>query len=72
MVGIVTAECLTVSSRLLRLRLSVVPVRYRPNAASGRWSYGRDLRHCREKGNTRFDIISLRQLGAGICMVIVL
>ena len=23
-----------------------VPVRYRPNAASGGWSYGRDLVHC--------------------------
>ena len=37
----------------------MVPVRYRPNAASGGWSYGRDLCHCREKGNTRFDSISL-------------
>ena len=35
----------------------MVPVRYRPNAASGGWSYGRDLSHCREKG--RFGIISL-------------
>ena len=25
-----------------------VPVRYRPNAASGGWSYGRGLVHCRE------------------------
>ena len=36
-----------------------VPVRYRPNAASGGWSYGRDLAHRREKGYIRFDIISL-------------
>ena len=28
----------------------LVPVRYRPNAASGGWSYGRGLVHCREKG----------------------
>ena len=37
----------------------MVPVRYRPNAASGGWSYGRGLVHCHEKGTTRFDIISL-------------
>ena len=32
--------------------IDIVPVRYRPNAASGGWSYGRDLCHCRrrEKG----------------------
>ena len=36
-----------------------VPVRYRPNAASGGRSYGRGLAHCREKGATRFDIILL-------------
>ena len=35
----------------------MVPVRYRPNAASGGWSYGRDLCHCREKGNTRFETV---------------
>ena len=34
-----------------------VPVRYRPNAASGGWSYGRDLYHCRAARETRFDII---------------
>ena len=33
-----------------RGRLHKVPVRYRPNAASGGWSYGRGLVHCREKG----------------------
>ena len=26
-----------------------VPVRYRPNAASGGWGYGRDLVHCRDR-----------------------
>ena len=39
-----------------KVRPKKVPVRYRPNAASGGWSYGRGLVHCRE---TRFDIISL-------------
>ena len=28
--------------------------RYRPNATSGGWSYGRDLLHCHEKGVTHF------------------
>ena len=28
---------------LTGMRISMVPVRYRPNAASGGWSYGRDL-----------------------------
>ena len=38
-----------------------VPVRYRPNAASGGWGYGRDLCHCHavKRGYTRFDITSL-------------
>ena len=27
----------------------MVPVRYRPNAASGGWGYGRDLVHCRDR-----------------------
>ena len=35
----------------------MVPVRYRPNAASGGWSYGHDLLHCSTARETRFDII---------------
>ena len=37
----------------------MVPVRYRPNAASGGWSYGRGLCTAVKKGHTRFDIILL-------------
>ena len=32
----------------MRVNFQKVPVRYRPNAASGGWSYGRGLVHCRE------------------------
>ena len=35
---------------LERHNLTKVPVRYRPNAASGGWSYGRGLVHFCEKG----------------------
>ena len=38
---------------------ALVPVRYRPNAASGGRGYGRDLVSAVKRGYTRFDIISL-------------
>ena len=52
-----------------------VPVRYMPNAASGRWGYGRDLCHCCEKGIPSFDIISLnihKTTSHWYCMAVVL
>ena len=33
----------------MHTKLEKVPVRYRPNAASGGWGYGRDLVHCRDR-----------------------
>ena len=55
----ITPVIITDITRRRNVRIQKVPVRYRPNAASGGWRYGRDLVHCREKGNTRFDIILL-------------
>ena len=56
----------------------VAPVRYRPNAASGGWSYGRDLLVTAVKrgGDTlaltsSYEIF-IRQLRADICLVVVL
>ena len=44
-------------------RYCVVPVRYRPNAASSGWSYGRDLAHAvKGIGYTHFLIINLMVL----------
>ena len=31
------------TAKLKSANINLVPVRYRPNAASGGWSYGRDL-----------------------------
>ena len=36
-----------------------VPVRFRPNAASGGWGYRRDFVSVAKRGYTRFDIILL-------------
>ena len=66
------------TSKFSRVDYYLFPVRYRPNAASGGWSYGRDLRQCREKGNTLFEPVTssyqifIRQLNADICMAVVL
>ena len=48
------ATCLSVTIAAKRVELELrdslkVPVRYRPNAASGGWSYGRDLAHYRKR-----------------------
>ena len=50
--GYTGRRCETVTSSVI---IRFLYVRHRPNAASGGWSYGRDLRHCREKGNTLFE-----------------
>ena len=55
--------------------LQKVPVRYRPNAASGGWSYGRDHVHCRAARETRLTssyLIFIRQLRAGSRLAVVL
>ena len=43
----------------LRNHCQLVPVRYRPNAASGGWSMGVALCTAVKREHTRFDIISL-------------
>ena len=40
--------CPSAAASVTGALFAMVPVRYRPNAASGGWSYGRGLVHCRE------------------------
>ena len=53
----------------------MIPVRYRPNAASGGWGYGRDLCTAVKRGYTHFDIILLnihKTTSRWYCMAVVL
>ena len=50
-----------------------VPVRYRPNAVSGGWNYGRDLVSAVKRENPRHITVNIhKKLCAGIGMAVVL